>query len=526
MPKFTFTSPEGKTYDVDGPEGSTKEQAFGVLQQRLGSPKKGPTEQDVADLTMTGPEKGAEAAGSLLSGAVAAPVAGLAGIAGSVLPGEPGQGARAVRAVEDALTFKPKSSMGKNLTGLAAYPFEKLHQGGEAVGRKAQDAGAPAIVSTALQTAIEAAPMALGAGARAKAPIIPKTVDPAVTAANKAGFKLTPEEAGGGWISQLLSGFSGEPKLSKKIKQENQQPVNEKIATDLGLPKDTVVTPKVLDDVRQKAGGAYDALRGVGDFVVDANYADSGLGPKKVSNWQGAKSMDPGSSYHIPAAEAVESLKQLRADSTGFYRQYARNADPETLAKAKGARDAAAQLEALIERNLDGTAKPIKGDPNFRDVIPKVDPKLLKDFQDARVTYAKTFAAEKAMNPVTGDFNPEVYGKMLNPGPGKKPLTGGMEEVARNQRTFPRSIGGTERLGSTGMTMGDVALDLISRAGSNATHGLMFARPAIRSALSSDLGQKLITSPSITPQIAEIIRQIQAAKATAPAEMATEERRK
>jgi hypothetical protein len=37
MPKFTFTSPEGKTYDVEGPDGATKEQAFAILQQRLGS---------------------------------------------------------------------------------------------------------------------------------------------------------------------------------------------------------------------------------------------------------------------------------------------------------------------------------------------------------------------------------------------------------------------------------------------------------------------------------------------------------
>lgn len=36
MPTFEFTSPDGKTYSVDGPEGSTKEQAFGILQKQLG----------------------------------------------------------------------------------------------------------------------------------------------------------------------------------------------------------------------------------------------------------------------------------------------------------------------------------------------------------------------------------------------------------------------------------------------------------------------------------------------------------
>ena len=35
MPSFTFTSPEGKSYTVEGPEGATQEQAWGILQQQL-----------------------------------------------------------------------------------------------------------------------------------------------------------------------------------------------------------------------------------------------------------------------------------------------------------------------------------------------------------------------------------------------------------------------------------------------------------------------------------------------------------
>lgn len=53
MPTFSFTSPDGKTYDVEGPEGSTKEQAFQILQQRMeGSPtdsvKESPSTSGVA----------------------------------------------------------------------------------------------------------------------------------------------------------------------------------------------------------------------------------------------------------------------------------------------------------------------------------------------------------------------------------------------------------------------------------------------------------------------------------------------
>lgn len=37
MPTFEFTSPEGKTYEVSGPDGATREQAFGILQQQMAS---------------------------------------------------------------------------------------------------------------------------------------------------------------------------------------------------------------------------------------------------------------------------------------------------------------------------------------------------------------------------------------------------------------------------------------------------------------------------------------------------------
>jgi hypothetical protein len=36
MPTFDFTSPEGKTYSVEGPEGATQDQAFQILQQHIG----------------------------------------------------------------------------------------------------------------------------------------------------------------------------------------------------------------------------------------------------------------------------------------------------------------------------------------------------------------------------------------------------------------------------------------------------------------------------------------------------------
>ncbi len=35
MPAFEFTSPDGKKYVINGPEGSTQEQAFQILKQQM-----------------------------------------------------------------------------------------------------------------------------------------------------------------------------------------------------------------------------------------------------------------------------------------------------------------------------------------------------------------------------------------------------------------------------------------------------------------------------------------------------------
>jgi len=43
MPSFLFTSPDGKQYKVNGPEGATQEDAWGILQQQLGGASTGPT---------------------------------------------------------------------------------------------------------------------------------------------------------------------------------------------------------------------------------------------------------------------------------------------------------------------------------------------------------------------------------------------------------------------------------------------------------------------------------------------------
>ena len=69
MTTFTFTDPSGRTHDVEGPAGATQEQAFQVLQQRLGAAAPAPAALPPMDVD---PSAGMNAGEKMLVGAGAA----------------------------------------------------------------------------------------------------------------------------------------------------------------------------------------------------------------------------------------------------------------------------------------------------------------------------------------------------------------------------------------------------------------------------------------------------------------------
>jgi hypothetical protein len=92
MPTFEFTSPDGKSYSVEGPDGATPEQAFQILQTQIGAkPPSGPgIGEDLAGVAKAAPGR---------------IVAGLAGIPGDLLHA-------GMRALGDNLT--PESNYGSH----------------------------------------------------------------------------------------------------------------------------------------------------------------------------------------------------------------------------------------------------------------------------------------------------------------------------------------------------------------------------------------------------------------------------
>ncbi|WP_323141277.1 hypothetical protein [Massilia phyllosphaerae] len=199
MPTFEFTSPDGKKYSVDGPPGATKEQAFQVLQTRLGNGQPQNEADRLPDGSMGVPLDGGrnvgapdtrslkdkavgagETALSLLTGATGGTLGMLGGtvkgVAGAIMDGTFGT-AKGANQIEQAasegasaLTYQPRTEAGQEYTGAAgealaaALPVTVMPELA-AVGRGAA-AGAKSVREVARGTApaLDAADAAAVAG--------------------------------------------------------------------------------------------------------------------------------------------------------------------------------------------------------------------------------------------------------------------------------------------------------------------------------------------------------------------------
>jgi len=210
MPTFTFTSPEGKSYTVNGPEGATKEQAFQILQQQLGSAAAptaaaipvsaqeqafgaaqpapapaAPADPSLVDRLIGGGETALSLATGATGGTLGTLGGALAGIGQSVAQGTFGtqqgvqQAEQAAAQGASRLTYQPRTAEGQrqleavgNLAE-ATLPLTPLTSELGAIGRGAAAAG---------QAARDIAPVAVSA-ARKAAGAVKGVVKPATVAA-------------------------------------------------------------------------------------------------------------------------------------------------------------------------------------------------------------------------------------------------------------------------------------------------------------------------------------------------------
>lgn len=167
MPSFEFTSPDGKKYTVAGPDGSTKEQAFQMLQSQLKAPTAGaPVNKDYQDGRAAPDWK-----------------RGLASGANGVLLGFGDEALGAIGGAYDTLTQKGQSLAGL-VAGTKPKTFAENYVANRDTLRGMQDANQEAHpIATGVNNAIGAIPLMMATGGGGVLPQAMRTAPSAIKVA-------------------------------------------------------------------------------------------------------------------------------------------------------------------------------------------------------------------------------------------------------------------------------------------------------------------------------------------------------
>jgi len=249
MPSFTFTSPEGKKYTVNGPEGATKDQAFQMLQKQINAPTAPVTEQENGGIGQT--------LGNIGAGAIS----GAAQIGATIL--SPIDWAAHKLGAGDSTMFPSdrRAAIEGGLREMGAQPESVAFQAGQLGAEIAGTAGAggaiakiPAVAKYApqLASAIESGGFKLAQPARSLPGMATRASGGAITGGAMAGM-VKPEDAA---IGATLGGamplaVKGAGKLGNALIQKATPEVAAlaKKAQSLGIeiPADRLVDSKTLN---------------------------------------------------------------------------------------------------------------------------------------------------------------------------------------------------------------------------------------------------------------------------------------
>jgi hypothetical protein len=162
MPKYEITAPDGKTLVIESPRPPTQEDAKKLFEQ-----------YSVQQERTLGDKVGGaiEAGASMVSSAIAKPVAGFVGLANLAVTQNPSNAAKRVEQVEQALTYQPNAIGQEYLQAVSSAPIisdiaESMQRGSEYAGQATLDATSSPLAASLAQ----AAPEAIAAGLSAFVP--------------------------------------------------------------------------------------------------------------------------------------------------------------------------------------------------------------------------------------------------------------------------------------------------------------------------------------------------------------------
>jgi hypothetical protein len=302
------------------------------------------------------------------------------------------------------------------------------------------------------------------------------------------GYVVPPADLNPGMMTEALSGLSGKIKTAQVASQRNQTVSDALARKALGVADDTPLNLDTLNNIRQQAGQAYEAVSGAGVVQPSQSYAkalDDALKPfmSQSASFPNRKvpavvaDIEALKTNAFDAGDAIQTIKILRNDADAAYRAGDKLAGA-AYKKASGA------LEDAIDSHLTSVGAPAD---------------LLKGYRDARQTIAKTYTVQKALNPETGAIDAIKLASELRKG---KPLSGELRDVAEFAQAFPKAAQALKEAPKAVSPL-DFAVGLTSTAGTGSplALGLLGARPAARSLLLSQPMQKAAMKPGYSPSM-------------------------
>lgn len=453
---------------------------------------------------------------NLATGALATPLSGLAGLgtaAGRALGLTNADPADVTRRVGSALTYEPKTEGGKTVTDIVTKPFQWLGQGADTAGSAVAEATGSPLAGAAVNTGLQALPMAVGkVGAKPAAARLAKQtealetqkkinapMDANIAAARDLNYVLPPAVGGAtGPLSSFFQGVAGSTKLDYGASFKNQRVTNNLIKKELGLAADDAITKESLADYRSKFSDAYEGVKkAVPDLQITPEFKAAIQNPnskyaqarKEFPNVFKNKEIEALShsltSKNFTSGAAIELQKKLRADGYDNLKAFD---NPSKKALGEAQINAAHAIDGLIDQNLAMKAPP--GVKNFQS-------KLTTNLADARKRIAQSYAVEKALNDATGNVSARTLAKIWEKSGG---FTGGLLDVAKTAKAFEKQLRDVDKL--PGAAKENVSnLDVAKATGLAALgHGALGAvatagRAAVAPALLSNWYQMMNVKP-------------------------------
>jgi hypothetical protein len=231
---------------------------------------------------------------NLGSSMVATPAAGIAGLVtapAGFIPGMEGVGARNVQRVQNALTYQPRSDVGKEAQQNIAKPFEMLAAAGDSAGQVVQDTTGSPLLATAVNTGVQSLPaLLLRRGGRIK-----------------GGAQIAAEEAPA--TGTAATGTTGTAALGAATETPNVVRAKQYVANSLGLDWDAL-SQSIKDQLSSVAQDAT-KLEGLDPQAVAREIKFQSLNPP-VPATRGTITRDPVAMRNEGNVSATDAGKPIR----------------------------------------------------------------------------------------------------------------------------------------------------------------------------------------------------------------------